>query len=225
MTRLAPVDAYRLWAETWDSSASPIVELERRYLSAWLRDLRGQRFIDAGCGTGRWMLHAVRAGARTFGFDLSFEMVQKAAAKSGLSGHVAVADMADLPCSENSADVVLCALSLGHCKDALAVFANLLRLPKRGGRIILSDFHPDAIRNGWKRTFRCGSQTMEVESYPYSIQDLLDVAESRGYRLEELLEMSFGPEEERMFVDAGRADLFARTRGQAAVVLISLRRR
>jgi SAM-dependent methyltransferase len=225
MTRLSPVDAYRLWAGSWDSSASPIVELEGRYLSTWLRDLRGKRFLDAGCGTGRWMLHAVEAGARTVGVDLSFEMLQQAAGRPGLRGRLAVADVAKLPLSEGWADVVLCALTLGHCRDAASVFAGLLRLTRRGGRLILSDFHPDAIRNGWKRTFRCGDETMEVESYPYSIEELLDMAESSGFRLEELLELSFGPEEERIFVNAGRADLFARVEGQAAVILICLRRR
>jgi malonyl-CoA O-methyltransferase len=225
MTRLSPLEAYRLWAGSWDSSPSPIVSLETRYLANWLRDLEGKCFLDVGCGTGRWMLHAAKAGARTIGIDLSFEMLQQAAAKPGLSGRLAVADVMRLPLSEGWADVVLCTLTLGHCRDAEAVFAGLLRLTRDGGRLILSDFHPDAIRNGWKRTFQCGNEIMEIESYPYSIEGLLDMAESSGYRLEEFLELSFGPEEERIFMDSGRADLFERVAGQAAVVSICLRRR
>ena len=137
MTLLSPVEAYRLWASSWDSSASPIVELERRYLSPWLQDLQGKSFLDVGCGTGRWMSHAAQVGARTTGIDLSFEMLQQAAAKPGLRGRSAVADMRNLPLSESSADVVLCALSLGHCRNAMSVLAmdGLLRLAKRvGGR-------------------------------------------------------------------------------------------
>jgi SAM-dependent methyltransferase len=151
--------------------------------------------------------------------------LQQAAAKPGLHGRTAVADMANLPLSEGKADVVLCALSLGHCRDAMAVLSGLLPLAKPGGHLIISDFHPDAIRNGWKRTFQCGAETMEVESFPDSIEDLLTMAGNGGYRLEQLLELTFGPEEERIFVNAGRADLFARAANQAAVVLICLRRR
>jgi SAM-dependent methyltransferase len=225
MRRLSPVEAYRLWACSWDSSASPIVELERRYFSDWLRDLRGKTFLDIGCGTGRWMSHAVGAGARTVGIDLSYEMLRHAGRKPGLHGRTAVADMARLPLSEGAADVVLCALSLGHCPDAMSVFEGLLRLARPGGHVMISDFHPDAIRKGWKRTFQCDGEIMEVESYPYSIEDLLEKAAVSGYCLEQLLELSFGPEEEEIFVNAGRGDLFARTANQAAVVLISLRRR
>src|SRR5579871_3021966 len=167
MTRLSPAEAYRLWACSWDNSSSPIVELERRYLSPSLQDLQGKNFLDIGCGTGRWLSYAAQVGARTIGIDLSFEMLQQAARKPGLHGRTAVADMANLPLSEGSADVVLCALSLGHCRDAVSVFGGLLRLAKPRGRVTISDFHPDAIRKGWKRTFQYGAETMEVESYPY----------------------------------------------------------
>jgi malonyl-CoA O-methyltransferase len=224
MSRLSPVEAYRLWASSWDSSASPIVELERRYLSPWLRDLHGETFVDVGCGTGRWMVHAAQEGAHTIGVDLSIEMLQQTACKPGLSGRVAAGDMSTLPVRDGCADLVLCALSLGHCRDAGAVLAGLLRLPRAGGRVIISDFHPDAIRNGWKRTFYCGGETLEVESFPYAIEALLQLAHDNGYSLEQLLELSFGPEEEKIFLDAGRADLFARVQNQAAVLQFCLRR-
>jgi malonyl-CoA O-methyltransferase len=224
MTRLSPVEAYRLWASSWDSSASPIVELERRYLSPWLRDLHGEKFVDVGCGTGRWMLHAAQEGARVIGLDLSLEMLRQAAVKPGLRGRQAMADMAGLPLADGVADVVLCALSLGHCRDAAGVLAGLLRVARAGGRVIISDFHPDAIRNGWKRTFRCGSETLEVESFPYAVEDLLEQARASGYHLEQLLELSFGLEEEQIFLDAGRGDLFERVANLPAVLLMSMRR-
>jgi len=224
MTRLSSAAAYRLWASSWDTSTTPIVDLEESYLSDWLQNLNGKFFLDIGCGTGRWMSHAAREGARVFGFDLSVEMLQQAVRKPGLRGRTAVATMARLPLTPECADVVLCALALGHCRDAITVFEQLLALPRRGGRLIISDFHPNAIRNGWKRTFMFGRETLEVESYPYSIEALIQVAESAGYRLEQLLELSFGPKQEQIFVDAGRPDLLARVRNLPAVVLLALRR-
>jgi len=224
MARLSPVEAYRLWASSWDSSASPIVELERRYLSPWLQDLQGKTLVDVGCGTGRWMSHGRQAGARTLGVDLSLEMLQQASFKPGLHGRLAVADMTALPLRESFADVVLCALSLGHCQDMEGVLAGLLRLPHPGGHVIISDFHPNAIRDGWKRTFCCGEETLEIESYPYQVETLLAQAHASGYSLEQLLELSFGPEEELIFENAGRADLLERVRNVPAVLLLSLRR-
>lgn len=224
MPRLAPAEAYRLWASSWDSTASPIVELERRYLLPWLQDLYGKVIVDIGCGTGRWMQFAMRAGGRAVGVDLSFEMLQQASYKPGMYGRIAAADMTRLPLAEGFADVVLCTLSLGHCRDVGGAVDELLRLVRPGGRVILSDFHPEAIRNGWKRTFRCGEETQEVESFPYAVEDIVARAHATGFTVGQLLELSFGPEEEHIFLDAGRADLFARVANLPAVLLLCLRR-
>src|SRR2546430_783467 len=114
MSRLSPAEAYRRWAPAWDDTVSPIVELERRYLLPWLTDLRGSVFVDTGWGTGRWLSYASNAGARAIGVDLSFEMLQQASFKPGIYGHVAAADMANLPLADGIADTVLCTLTLGH---------------------------------------------------------------------------------------------------------------
>jgi SAM-dependent methyltransferase len=225
MPRLSSTEAYRLWAASWDDSVSPIVSLERRSLAPWLDDLFGKTLVDIGCGSGRWLSYAFQEGARGIGLDLSFEMLQQATLKPGLCGRIAVADMAQLPLQVDVADLVLCTLSLGHCRDALQVVGGLLRLPKRGGRLIISDFHPDAIASGWKRTFKYASQTLEVESYPYSIESLLSLAEASGYCLEQRVELQFGPQEEEIFERAGRGDLWQRVENQPAVILISVRRR
>ena len=224
MARLSPVEAYRLWASAWDSAASPIIELERRYLLPWMQDLYGKVLVDVGCGTGRWMQFALRAGAKATGVDLSFEMLQQASYKPGMYGRLAVADLERLPLADSFADVALCTLTLGHCRNAAGALNELLRVARPGGRVMISDFHPEAVRNGWKRTFRLGEQTQEVESFPYEVDDIVAQAHAGGYKVEQLLELSFGAEEEHIFVEAGRADLFARASNLPAVLLVSLRR-
>ena len=222
--RLATREAYRLWAPIWDTFASPIVQLEHRHLTGWLQNLEGKTFLDIGCGTGRWMTHAHAQGARVAGVDLSLEMLQHALGKPGLRGRIALADMAHMPLANESADVVLCALALGHHPDPMRVLDALLRLTRHGGLLILTDFHPEAIRNGWKRTFEHEGESIEVESYPYEIGDVLTRSEISGYSLEQLLEVPFGPAEEQIFIDAGRADLLPRVRNIPAVALIAMRR-
>lgn len=222
--RLATREAYRLWAPIWDSFASPIVQLERRHLTGWLQDLEGKTFLDIGCGTGRWMTHALGRGAHVFGIDISLEMLQHALGKAGLRGRIALADMAHTPLANEIADVVLCALALGHHPDPMRVLDTLLQLPRQGGLLILTDFHPEAIRNGWKRTFKHEGESIEVESYPYELGDVLARSEKSGYSLEQLLEVPFGPAEEQIFIDSGRADLLPRVRNIPAVALMALRR-
>src|SRR5215467_13035550 len=111
---LAPLEAYRLWAASWESDPSAIVALESRYLAPWLIDLRGRRVLDISCGTGRWLEHAARQGAEIVGLDFCDEMLARAASKQGLASRLAVADAARLPVRDDCADIVLCTLSLGH---------------------------------------------------------------------------------------------------------------
>jgi SAM-dependent methyltransferase len=78
-------EGYSLWAETWDTTPSPIVALEERTLLPWIGRLHPRRAVDVGCGTGRW---TTRLSA--IGVDASLAMLAVAAAKSGLRGRLAV---------------------------------------------------------------------------------------------------------------------------------------
>jgi malonyl-CoA O-methyltransferase len=216
---LAPLEAYRLWAATWEDDPSAIVALESRYLMPWMADLRGRRLLDVSCGTGRWLEHAVRQGAEIVGLDFCVEMLAHAAVKPGLASRLAVADAGRLPVADASADVVLCTLSLGHVPDAAAVIAEMARAVRIGGTVIVTDFHPEAFRRGWKRTFRSGGQTFEVENHYHSLESILDAAQSCGLVPAEIAEPCFGEPERPIFVNAGKPALFDEVRGIPAVFL------
>ena len=221
---LAPLEAYRLWAATWESDPSAIVALESRYLTPWLIDLRGRRVLDVSCGTGRYLEHSVHQGADVVGFDFCAEMLAHAASKEGLASRLAVADAARLPVSDTSSDVVLCTLSLGHVHDAAAVIAEMARAARMGGNVIVTDFHPEAFRRGWKRTFRSGGRTFEVENHYHSLESLLEAARACGLVLEETVEPCFGEPERPIFVNAGKPALFDEVHGIPAVLLVRWRK-
>jgi malonyl-CoA O-methyltransferase len=221
---LPPLDAYRLWAEGWDSDPSAIVALESRHLTPWLADLPGRRVLDISCGTGRWLEYAVRQGADIVGFDFCAEMLARAAGKFGLASRLAVADAARLPVADACADLVLCTLSLGHVRDAGGVIAEIARAARPGGLAIVTDFHPEAFRRGWKRTFKSGGQTYEVENFYHSLESLLDAGRCFGLELEETIEPSFDEPERHIFVNAGKSALFEEVRGIPAVLLARWRK-
>src|SRR5262245_35220387 len=218
-TKLAALPAYQLWSETWESDPSAIVALESRWAAPWLADLRGKTVLDISCGAGRWIAYAQAQGATVFGTDLCREMLQQASKKPGVAGRLAQADSTCLPLARATADVAICALSLGHMTPIEPAISELARIVRPGGCLIVTDFHPDALQRGWKRTFRSNGQLYEVETYPYTKQRLIESARDSGLELQDLLEPCFDVPESPIFLQAGKPELFDETRGIPAVLL------
>ncbi len=200
MTTVPASIGYALWAETFDATLSPIIALEERVLRPWVDALSPRRAIDVGCGTGRW---TARLGA--IGFDASFPML--AAGR----GTRAAADVTALPLHDASADVVLCALTLGHVRQRDVAMREFARVLEPGGTLIVSDFH----RAAGRRTFRSGGRLYEVENYAYTI----DALGTPSLELCESMEAYFGESEREVFVRAGRPELFEAACRNPAVLL------
>jgi malonyl-CoA O-methyltransferase len=206
--RVSAREGYALWADTCDSTRSPIVALSDRIVQPWIEALGGhRRIIDVGAGTGRW---TGRLGA--IGLDLSWEMLAVAGAKPGLGGRLAVADAMKLPIATGSADLVLCTLVLGYARDPLAAWRELARVVKPGGSLILTDFHPEAAAYGWRRTFRANGQVYEIENHSYTLNQLT----GEGLALREHRDAVFEEPERELFERAGK--LFETARHTPAVL-------
>ncbi|MES1261820.1 MAG: class I SAM-dependent methyltransferase, partial [Acidobacteriota bacterium] len=145
-------EGYRLWAPEYDASPNPLLALEARLLQDRLGVAAGDRFLDAGAGTGRWMKYAERRGARAFGIDLSAEMLAKG------SGARVRGDMRHLPVADDAADLAICSMALGYVRSAGEVVRELARVARR---VIVSDLHPAAVAAGWTRSFRHQGQVYE----------------------------------------------------------------
>lgn len=217
---LPPREAYRYWADSFDQG-TPILALESRALTPLLPDVRGKRFLDIGCGTGRWLSWAVHRGAISVGADLSLEMLQVSRRKPDLAGRVVQADATALPFRDACAEVVLSALTIGHVRPIRAAMDELARVAAAGAQVIVSDFHPDALKHGWKRTFKHNADTIEMESDPYPIGELIH----DSLILEALREIPFGVEERHFFEAAGKANWFDENRDQPAILIATYKRR
>jgi malonyl-CoA O-methyltransferase len=210
--RVSAAAGYELWADTWDDTLSPIVALEGRALGPWIERLDPRRAVDVGCGTGRW---AARLGA--IGIDASPAMLAIAAGKLGLRGRLVVGDAMALPVASRSADLVLCTLTLGHVRDQTAAMREFARILEPGGTLILTDFHPAAAAQGWRRTFRCEGQVYELENYPYTVEQLRAAAVDLVNR--DCIDATIGEPERPLFDRAGKRELFAAACGTPAVLL------
>ena len=79
-----------------------------------------------------------RSGTTVIGTDTSPEMLALAREKVP-GGAFHEADLHDLPLADDSVDVVVCGLALSHVPELAPVLAELVRVLRPGGHLVLSD--------------------------------------------------------------------------------------
>ncbi|HKA56779.1 MAG TPA: class I SAM-dependent methyltransferase [Candidatus Binatia bacterium] len=175
-------EGYDQWSETYDTTANPLVALDRRHTLALLRPRAGERILDAGCGTGWNLRSLVHAGSRPVGIDFSRGMLT-VARRNIPHVPLAQADLNQtLPVRERVFDAVLCALVGEHLTDLPLTFRELRASLAPGGRLVFSVFHPQMAATGIEANFeRCGVE-YRLGAYRYTVDDYLNVIEDSGLR-------------------------------------------
>ena len=95
---------------------------------------KGLRVLDAGCGMGRWLHFATRAGAEIVGMDVS-AAIDVVAVRDGEGADFLQADLRWPPFAEASFDLVYCFGVLHHLEDPMKGVRALTRLARPGGEL------------------------------------------------------------------------------------------
>jgi SAM-dependent methyltransferase len=143
-------DHYDSFAESYSTeNESSLINAyyERPAMIDLAGDVDGHRVLDAGCGSGP-LSAALRArGAIVTGFDSSPAMVELARQRLGEDAALHVADLSQrLPFADGEFDDVVASLVLHYLKDWTAPLAELQRVLKPGGRLLLSVNHPTVYK-------------------------------------------------------------------------------
>ena len=108
-------------------------------------EVAGRRILDAGCGAGPLAAALRDRGAEITGFDSSPAMVELARRRLGTDTDVLVADLAEpLPFATGEFDDVVVSLVLHYLEDWTGPLAELRRVLKTGGRLLVVVNHPTA---------------------------------------------------------------------------------
>ncbi len=120
---------------------------ERPAMIALGGDVDGHRILDAGCGSGPLSAALRERGAIVTGFDSSPAMVEIARDRLGANADLHVADLSQpLPFADGTFDDIVVSLVLHYLQDWTGPLAELRRVLKPGGRLILSVNHPTVYK-------------------------------------------------------------------------------
>ncbi|MFI4938724.1 MAG: class I SAM-dependent methyltransferase [Candidatus Berkiellales bacterium] len=107
---------------------------------------RGQTVLDVGCGTGVVAITAARLGVRTYGLDLTPELIQRARENATIA-KVEVdfkeGDVESIPYPDNMFDAVLSQYGHMFAPRPKVAIQEMLRVLKPGGIIAFSTWPPD----------------------------------------------------------------------------------
>lgn len=105
----------------------------------------GTSLLDVGCGAGQLAIPAARAGVKVTAIDLAPNLVEQARTRARAEGVVALFDEGDaelLPYNSGSFDTVLSLIGAMFAPRPEQVAAELVRVCRRGGRIVMANWTP-----------------------------------------------------------------------------------
>jgi ubiquinone/menaquinone biosynthesis C-methylase UbiE len=167
------VEAYDLWAANYDSQPGNLMlDLDESLFSDLLKtvSLTGKNVADIGAGTGRhWQKIMEQRPATLTGFDVSPGMLGKLKEKYPDAKTRVIVDNRFSGIPDYTYDVILSTLTVAHIQDIEKALEAWCRILKYEGDIIITDFHPDSLASGGKRTFRHQNMQVAVQNFVHSV--------------------------------------------------------
>jgi len=195
---------------------------ERPAMLALAGDVAGRRILDAGCGSGPLLAALRDRGAIVTGFDKSAGMVELARQRLGDDAELLVAELGSpLPFPDDTFEDVTASLVLHYLEDWGPALAELRRVLKPGGRLIVSVDHPFA-ENLWHREaglkpdyfatynyiseWTVGGQTALLRFWTRPLHAMTDAFTAAGFRISVISEPAPAPDTPRELLPDDIAD-------------------
>jgi SAM-dependent methyltransferase len=173
---------YAVWSRTYDQPGNGAFPLEEPFVLAILDALPGGRALDVACGTGRYARHLAERGHWVIGVDTSAEMLA-VAREAAPTGDFRLGALEALPVEDASIDVVVCALALTHTPDLHPVMAELARVLRPGGHLVVSNMHASAVLFGSiPRVLTDDGRPARIATHRHETGDYFRAAATAGLR-------------------------------------------
>ncbi len=219
----SPINAYDMIAEGYaaeNEMSLPNAYYERPAMLELAGDVTGRRILDAGCGSGPLFAALRDRGATVTGIDASAGMLELARRRLGADADLRVADLAGpLPFPDDAFDDVIASLVLHYLEDWGPALAELRRVLKPGGRLLVSVDHPFVIplmrhlagekpsyfgtRNRTEE-WTMGGQTAQLSFWDRPLHAMTEAFTAAGFHIRAISEPPFVPEARELFPEEFR---------------------
>jgi len=128
-------------AAIWDETVAEKDTAKLDRMAKRLNIKPGSTLLDVGTGTGvfsPFLLREIREGGRIVALDFARKMLRRARAK-GFNGNIdyLCADVTNIPLRNEIFDIIVCYSSFPHFQDKSRALAEMSRVIKRGGRLLI----------------------------------------------------------------------------------------
>ena len=195
---------------------------ERPAMLALAGEVAGRRVLDAGCGSGPLFAALRDRGAIVTGIDKSAGMLEQARRRLGDDADLQVAELGSpLPFPDHRFDDVTASLVLHYLQDWGPALAELRRVLKPGGRLIVSVNHPFS-ENLWHREaglkpdyfatynyvveWTAGGQSALLRFWSRPLHAMTDAFTAAGFRISVISEPAVAPDTPRELLPENISD-------------------
>ena len=234
-----PAAAYDIWALQYDNQPDNLMlALDEQVFADLLAQTpapaapddkggaspTGEVIADIGCGTGRhWPKLYERRPSRLIGFDVSQGMLDILLQKHPQADTRLLTD-ARLALPSASCDMVISTLTVAHIPDIEAAFTEWKRVLKPGGRLIITDYHPEALARGGQRTFRDDHRVIAIRNHVYPLYEIKEITRRLGLETQQVIERSIDGSMRPYYEKQNATALFERFLGVPIIYGLQLKR-
>jgi ubiquinone/menaquinone biosynthesis C-methylase UbiE len=210
-------EGYPEWAPGYDQPSNPVIQLEESVVPALLAESPPGRALDAACGTGRHAARLVELGHDVVGVDETEAMLALARTRVP-AATFQVGSLTALPLEDGEVDLAVCSLALTHLAELGPAVAELSRVVRRAGRMVVSDVHPALVALGSQAAYRAGDERVGfVRNHQHWPGAYLAAFAAAGFDVRASHDVTYRREEVDLWV--GRLDLAPEVAYEALVGL------
>jgi ubiquinone/menaquinone biosynthesis C-methylase UbiE len=186
-------EGYALWAKTYDEENNPLIAVEEPHVEDILKILPYSHVLDVGAGTGRYALRMAKSGASVTALDNCpeiLEVAKRVAFNENLKVDFHLASLEKpLPYDSNIFNLVICALTLTHISNIKEVISEFNRVLNEDGHLLITDFHPDGVAQGWRTEFRADDILYKLPNVNHTREDYINAVKNTGFELLKMVDV------------------------------------